>query len=454
MLSLAEMEKFAENNLDNALEDLFKLTRIPTITAKGGDYSSKAITELTRIFSELHFKCVITETKGEPVFTAVLDINKPKTLLFYDHYDVQPAEPFDKWTSPPFEPEVREGMIYGRGVADNKGNIIARIYAVKMIQELLGELPVNVKFIIEGEEEVSSPNLKEYVDSHHEFLFSDQTSCIWEFGGTNTQGMQEIWAGVKGICYIQLKTTGPNRDLHSAYGAIVENPANHLVAALASLRNDHTDKILIENFYDPLITPSKEVLQAILRIKDTMNEDNQKKQLGIKKFIGGLYGEELLKKYYLSPTCTICGIWSGWQGEGGKTVLPAEAHAKLDFRLVPNQTPEDVIQMLKDHFKKKNFNVEIEWFEGYRPAFTPLSVPFVGLLKETMFEVYGHTPIIHPWSPASGPLYLFADHIPVLSIGVAHAGSRGHAPNENIKVEDFKQGQVCLAKLMENMAES
>lgn len=454
MLSLKEMEEFAENNFGNALEDLFRLTRIPTVTAKGGEYSSEAITELTKIFSKLGFKCSVIETKGEPVFTSTFEANKPKTLLFYDHYDVQPAEPFDQWTnSPPFDPKIRKGKIYGRGVADNKGNIIARVYAVKMIQELRGELPVNVKFVIEGEEEVSSPNLKEYVDAHHDFLFSDQTSCIWEFGGTNTLGLQEIWAGVKGICYVQIKTTGPTRDLHSAYGAVVENPANHLVAALASLRNDQTDEILIENYYDSIITPSEEVFKAISKLKDVMDEDKQKEQLGIKKFIGGLTGEELLKKYYLSPTCTICGIWSGWQGVGGKTVLPAEAHAKLDFRLVPNQTPIDVIQKLRNHFKNNNFNVEIEWFEGYPAAFTPLSVPFVGLLKETMTEVYGHDPIIHPWSPASGPLHLFADHIPVLSIGVAHAGSRGHAPNENIKVEDFKQGQVCIARLIEKMAE-
>ncbi len=221
MISIKELEKIAEDNLDNALEDLFKLTRIPTVTAKGGEYSSEAIAELIKIFSELDFKCSVVETKGEPVFIAELDENKPKTLLFYDHYDVQPAEPLELWTSPPFDPEIREGKIYGRGVADNKGNIIARVYAVKMIQELRGTLPVNVKFVIEGEEEVSSPNLKECVESYHDFLFSDQTACIWEFGGTNASGMQTIWAGVKGICYVQIKTTGPNRDLHSAYGAVI-----------------------------------------------------------------------------------------------------------------------------------------------------------------------------------------------------------------------------------------
>lgn len=454
MRSLNEMEKFVKNNLNNALEDLYKLIRIPTVTAKGGEYSSEVLEELNRIFSEIGFEHIITETKGQPVFTASLDNNKPQTLLFYDHYDVQPAEPFDQWTSPPFDPEIREGKIYGRGVADNKGNIIARVYAVKMIQELRGELPVNVKFVIEGEEEVSSPNLKEFVESHQDFLFTNQAYCIWEFGGKDASGIQEMWAGVKGICYIQVKTTGPKKDLHSAFGAIIENPANHLVAALASLRDDQTDEILIENYYDPVIVPSNEVLQAITKIETVFDEDKQKAQWGVKKFLKGLQGEKLLKKYYLSPTCTICGIWSGWQGVGGKTVLPAEAHAKLDFRLVPNQTPNDIIQKLRNHFKKNNFNVEIEWFEGYPPAFTLLSDPFVQVVKETMVEVYGHDPIIHPWSPASGPLYLFADHIPVLSIGVANAGSNGHAPNENIEIEDFKRGQICIAKLMEKIAGS
>lgn len=445
------MENFAENNLENALEDLFRFIRLPTVTAKGGKYSSEAIAELNRIFNPLGFTTSVIETKGEPVFLAELDENKQKTLLFYDHYDVQPAEPLEQWTSPPFDPEIRERKIYGRGVADNKGNIIARVYAVKMIQELRGTLPVNVKFVIEGEEEVSSPNLKDCVESHHDFLFSDQTACIWEFGGTNASGMQTIWAGVKGICYVQIKTTGPNRDLHSAYGAVIENPANHLVAALASLRDHQTDKISIEHYYDPIIPPSEEVLEAISKVKEDFDEDKQKEQLGVENFIGGLQGEDLLKKYYLSPTCTICGIWSGWQGIGGKTVLPAIAQAKIDFRLVPNQTPTDVIQMLRTHFQKYNFNVEIEWFEGYPPAFTSLSDPFVGLLKEAMAEVYRHDPIIHPWSPASGPLYLFADHIPTLSIGIANAGSHGHAPNENIEVEDFKLGQTCIARLMEKM---
>ncbi|MFX0016492.1 MAG: M20/M25/M40 family metallo-hydrolase [Promethearchaeota archaeon] len=455
MLSLKLIEKCAEENLEKSLDDLFKLTRIPTVTAKGGEHSSDALVELQRICNQLGFKCSIINTKGEPIFIAELNANQPKTLLFYNHYDVQPAEPLDQWITPPFEPEIREGKIYGRGVADNKGNILARVYAVKIIQELQnGILPVNVKFIIEGEEEVSSPHLKEFVDSHNDFLFSDQTVCIWEFGGTNATGKQTIWAGVKGICYVQVKSTGPIRDLHSAYGAIIENPANHLVSALASLRDDQTDKILIEHYYKPIIPPSEEVLEAISMVERDFDEEKQKEQLGVKSFIGGLQGEALLKKYYLTPTCTICGIWSGWQGIGGKTVLPAEAYAKLDFRLVPNQTPTDVIQKLHTHFQTHNFNVEIEWFEGYPPASTSLSDPFVGLLKETMTEVYGHNPIIHPWSPASGPMYLFADHIPTLSIGVSNAGSYGHAPNENILVEDFKQGQVCIARFMEKMAES
>ena len=460
MLPLQDMQNYVEENFDQAIEDLFKLIRIPTVTAKGGENSKLAISELTRIFSPLGFTTAAVETKGgkgQPVFTAVLDSNKPKTLLFYDHYDVQPAEPFDLWTSPPFEPEIREGKIYGRGVADNKGHLISRVYAVKMLQKLRGErdLPVNVKFVVEGEEEVSSPNLGGFVEQNHDFLFADQTSCIWEFGGKNASGFQEIWAGVKGICYVQLKTMGknfPKKDLHSAYGAVVENPANHLVAALASLRDDKTDRILIRDYYDTIIPPSEELLQTISRIEKEFDEEKLKEVLGVQEFIQGLTGMDMLKKYYLNPTCTICGIWAGWQGEGGKTVLPAEAHAKLDFRLVPKQTPKDVINKLRNHFREQRFNVEIEWYEGYPAAFTPLSDPFVQTVKEAMIEVYNHEPILHPWSPGSGPLHLFSDYIPVLSIGVGNAESNAHSPNENIEVEDFKLGQICIARLMEKMA--
>ncbi|MHA2225846.1 MAG: M20/M25/M40 family metallo-hydrolase [Candidatus Hodarchaeales archaeon] len=452
ILSIQEMERYVEKNLDNALQDLFNLVKIPTVTAKGGEHSSEAITQLEKIFHSLGFNTSIFETTGQPVFTAEYNKNKPKTLLFYNHYDVQPAEPFDLWTSPPFDPQIREEKIYGRGVADNKGEIVVRASAIKMIQQLQGELPVNVKFVIEGEEETSSVHLAEYIQSNQDFIKAD--GCIWEFGGKNFSGLQQIWAGIKGICYVQLKTSGPKKDIHSAAGAAVKNPANHLVAALASLRDDKTDEIRIENYYDPIVEPSKETIDAIIRLKDEFDEEKTKREYGIDEFIRGLTGVELLKKYYLSPTCTICGIWSGWQGAGGKTVLPAEAHAKLDFRLVPNQTPEDVIQKLRQHFKKHEFDVEIEWFNGYRPAYTPLSDPFVHLLKETMTDVYGNNPLVHPWSPGSGPLYLFADHLPVLSIGVGNPGSNSHSPNENIEVEDFKRGQICIARLMEKMAES
>ncbi|MFW9997804.1 MAG: M20/M25/M40 family metallo-hydrolase [Candidatus Odinarchaeota archaeon] len=443
----AEMKQIVDKSIKDAITDLFKLVEIPTVTAKGGDSTPAILQELNRIFNALDFETSIVETPGQPVFTAFLDNKKPKTLLFYNHYDVQPAEPLDKWTSPPFQPEVRNGKIFGRGIADNKGEIIVRAYAIKMLQELRIEIPVNIKFVIEGEEEVSSPNLPLFVDKHRNFLAAD--ACIWEFGGKNISGRQQIWAGVKGICYVQLKTTGPKKDLHSAFGAIVPNPANHLVAALASLRDDLTDKILIENYYDPVINPSEDLLKALEDIE--FNEEKYKVEWGIDTFLKGNTGKELLMSYYFNPTCTVCGIWSGWQGEGGKTVLPAVAQAKIDFRLVPNQTPDRVIALLQAHFKKHRFNVEIEWFEGSPPAYTPLNDPFVKLLREVMRDVYNHDPIIHPWSAGSGPLYLFSDLMPVLSVGVGNASSNVHGPDENIEVEDFKTGQLCIANLILKM---
>ena len=450
MLSIQDMNKFVEKNYDNALEDLFKLIKLPTVTAKGGEYSRRIIEELTRIFQSLGFDIKVYETEGQPVFTATLDSGKKKTLLFYDHYDVQPAEPLDLWESPAFEPEVRDGMIWGRGVADNKGQIIVRASAIKMVQELTNDVPVNIKFIIEGEEEVSSPNLGKFVENNLDYI-KNANGCIWEFGGRNASGIQEIWAGVKGICYVQLKVTGPKKDLHSALGVVIENPANHLIAALASLRDDKTDRILLKGHYDSIIEPSEEFLEKIARIAETYNEEKQKNQWGVESFIQNLTGIDLLKKWYLGPTCTVCGIWSGWQGEGGKTVLPAIAQAKVDFRLVPKQTPQAVIASLKQHFKENGFDVEIEWWEGYPAAYTPISDPFVTIVEQATAEVYSHTPVVHPWNPGSGPLYLFADHVPTVSIGVANAGSNAHSPNENISVADFKQGQLRIARIIEMM---
>ncbi|MHA1973613.1 MAG: M20/M25/M40 family metallo-hydrolase [Candidatus Hodarchaeales archaeon] len=447
-----EYNKYINKNLQQNIESLLEFIRIPTVTAMGGDHSYKAISFLETTFRSLGFKTEVFQTKrAQPVFMASMNTNKEKTLLFYDHYDVQPAEPLELWHSPPFQPEIRDNRIFGRGVADNKGEIIVRLSAIKMLLDIKGELPVNVKFVIEGEEEVSSPHLADFVKIKQNFLKAD--GCIWEFGGKNIKGTQEIWAGVKGICYVQLRTKGPKKDLHSALGAIVQNPANHLVAALASLRDDKSDKILIKDYYENVIEPSEELDQEIAHIQKSFDEDKQKEVWGIKNFIMDLTGEELLRKYYLSPTCTICGIWSGWQGQGGKTVLPAVAHAKIDFRLVPNQTPEEVLEKLKKHFIENGFDIEIEWSEGYKPAYTPLNSPFAILIKTTMKEIYHHEPIIHPWSPGSGPMYLFAEHLPVFSVGVGNPESNAHSPNENIEIEDFKNGQKFIAKLLENMAD-
>ncbi|MHA1207347.1 MAG: M20/M25/M40 family metallo-hydrolase, partial [Candidatus Hodarchaeales archaeon] len=339
MLSQAEMVNFVEQTLDKSLDNLFRLIKLPTVTAKGGDFSELALSELERIFTQLGFSIQIHETKGQPIFTAELNNNCKNTLMFYDHYDVQPAEPLDLWNSPPFEPEVRDGRIWGRGAADNKGEIIVRASAINMLQELRGNIPINIRFIIEGEEETSSPNLGEFTVKNENFFHNVQ-GCIWEFGGTNASGIQEIYAGVKGICYVQLKTTGPKKDLqtgpkkdlHSALGAIIDNPANHLIAALASLRDDKTDRILLPDHYVNVIKITPEMKEAVKKASEFFDEDKQKQQWGIDSYMHNLTGYNLHSKYYFSPTCTVCGIWSGWQGVGGKTVLPATAHAKLDFR--------------------------------------------------------------------------------------------------------------------------
>ncbi|MFX0092365.1 MAG: M20/M25/M40 family metallo-hydrolase [Candidatus Hodarchaeota archaeon] len=448
MLDITKMRNFVDEHTDNAIQDLFKLLKIPTVSAKGREHTPAILAELNRIFADLGFETNVFRTKGDSVFTAVLDNQKPKTLLFYNHFDVQPAEPLEKWFSPPFEPQIRDGKIYARGVADNKGDIITRVYAIKMLQDLQGELPVNIKFLIEGEEETGSQNLPEFEEKQPDFI-KTADACIWECGGKNASQRQEIWAGMKGILYVQLKTSGSKKDLHSALNAIIENPAEHLVSVLASLKDDKTDRILIPGFYEDVLPPSEELLRTIDGIE--MDLEKQKAQWGVKELKGGTDRTKVLRNYYLNPTCNICGIWSGWQGSGAKTVLPAEAHAKMDFRLVPKQNSEDILQKLRRYLANQKYEIEIEWAEGYSPGHTPLSDPFVSLLKTCMTEVYAHEPIVHPWNPGSGPIYLFTNQLPVLSIGVGNAGSSAHGPNENIEIGDFKLGQICIARVIERM---
>jgi acetylornithine deacetylase/succinyl-diaminopimelate desuccinylase-like protein len=391
---------------------------------------------------------MIHKTSGQPVVTGLLDVGAKRTLMFYDHYDVQPAEPFDLWDSPPFEPTERDGRLYARGVADNKGDTVSRIWTLKAFLETGTDIPVNVKFVVEGEEEVGSPTMPEWVKDNKDFLKAD--GGIWEFGGAGIDGKQEAWLGLKGLVYVQLEVERLKMDAHSAYACILPSAPYQLVWALSSLK-DRDSKILIDGFYEDAKELSESDWKAIAKVD--LHEDGVKDHFGIQKLLNDLQDDELKEAYYNAPTCNIAGIGSGWQGTGSKTVLPAKAMAKIDFRLVEDMDPDDIKNKLRRHLDTNGFkDVRIAWADGYPAAKTPVDHPFVEVVNKANKIVFGHDMVVHATSPGSGPLYLFTDHVPMVSIGCGDFESRAHSPNESIIIDNYLLAMKRIAVVMDEMS--
>ncbi|MHA1861727.1 MAG: M20/M25/M40 family metallo-hydrolase, partial [Candidatus Ranarchaeia archaeon] len=374
-----------------------------------------------------------------------------KTILFYDHYDVQPPDPVDEWDSPPFELSVRieeeKGRIYGRGVADNKGDLVSRIALIKAFLDVSGDVPVNAKFVIEGEEEIGSPRLSTFVQKYRDRLSAD--FGVWEFGEHLLDGRPKIFLGVKGNQYLSIRCDGPRMDVHSSKAPIIMNPAWRLIRALLTLI-DEKGRIMIDKFYDKVLPVSEEELKLIDVIP--FDEEYTKRQYGLKKFWRNLSGPLLLRALKTEPTCTICGLRSGFIGEQGtKTIIPSYAVAKLDIRIVPEQKPADVMSQVRQHLDKKGYSdLVVTDLGGLEPAKTSFKEPFVTKVIESAKQVFKKSPVIDPISEASGPLYLFRNKldVPFVGIGVAHSFSGAHSPNENIIVDNFVDTIKWLGTLL------
>ncbi|MCF2136541.1 MAG: M20/M25/M40 family metallo-hydrolase [Candidatus Thorarchaeota archaeon] len=440
---------FLEGHKDKAIEDLKQLVRIPSVAAKG-EHMEETAELVAKMLESAGMKAEIHPTSGVSVVTAEWDVGAAKTLLFYDHYDVQPAEPFDLWDSPPFEPEIREGRIYGRGVSDNKGDLVTRIWAVRAYHETGNTPPVNVRFVVEGEEEISSPSLPEFVKKNRDFLKAD--GGIWEFGGSDQQGVQEAWLGLKGILYVQLEVETLSHDAHSSLACVLPSAAFTLVRALDSLK-DVEGRILIDGFYDGARPLSEAERRLVAEID--VHEEMMREFYGIPEFYHGLSGDALKEAFYGEPSCNICGITTGYQGEGSMTVLPAKASAKVDFRLVEGQNDQMIVKQLRTHLDKHGFSdVKIAWYKGYPAAKTPPDHPFVEAVARATERAFGHRPTIHPTNPGSGPLYLFKDLVPMVSVGCGDFDSRAHSPNESIILENFLNSMKRAAFIIDELAKT
>ncbi len=442
----AQIDAYIDANLPHFITILGELCAIPSVAAQGHGIAPCA-QRVAELFGEVGLAAQIMPTAGNPVVYAHSDSDHAHTLLCYNHYDVQPAEPFELWNSPPFEMTRRDDLLIARGVADDKGELVSRIAAIAAVRHVLGELPVNIKFLVEGEEEIASPNLAPFVLAHRDLLKAD--SCVWEFGTHNSDGEPVAYLGLRGICYLELSVETAKIDTHSGIaGSILPNAAWRLVWALNTLK-DQDEKIQLPNFYQNVIAATARDLELLAALPD--NDEEMQELFGNASFLHNARGVELRRREIFEPTCTICGITTGYQGAGQKTVLPAAASAKVDFRLVPDQRPEDVVAQLRAHFDANGFgDIKITVVGAGRPARTDPDHPLVQHLVDAATDVYGRAPHIWPMSGGSGPNYLFANelNVPIITLGVGYAGSRIHAPNENIRISDFRNGIRHMAALL------
>jgi acetylornithine deacetylase/succinyl-diaminopimelate desuccinylase-like protein len=391
---------------------------------------------------------------GNPVVLGTVEGPSQRVLNIYNHYDVQPPEPLDLWESDPFAAEIRDGRVWARGVADNKGHLVARICALDAWRNVRGDLPLTMRFIYEGEEEIGSPNLERFVHEHRAEI-TPADGCIWEGGGKGFDGRVRLSAGLKGICYVELFVRSVNTDMHSSRASIVPDAAWRLIWALSSLKGPD-ERVQIKGFYDRVLAPTAAEEEALRQIP--FEEEEFLRTFDLEQFLLGLHGQELKIKDMFQPTCTVCGFVSGYTAPGLKTVLPKEASAKLDMRLVPDQDPVEIYQLLRDHLDANGFrDVETRLLAAEHPAKSDLNAPLIKTVQSVVRELYGHDPITVPMNPGSGPMYVLCQALGIPSVsspGGGNPDSKGHAPNENMYVEDYVNAIKGMAMVFERFAAS
>ena len=422
----------------------------PSVAAQG-----IGIEETARLveskFQGLGARAEIVRTGGSPVVFGQLG-NGP-ALLVYDHYDVQPPEPLELWESQPFEPSIRDGKIYARGASDDKGTLMARIQATRAMQSIMSELPTTLKFVTEGEEEIGSPYLDKFVEQNRGEL-EGAVGCLWEGGGKDAAGRPTASLGMKGIAYFELTAETGASDVHSSWGGIVPNAVWRLVDALATLRSP--DGRLTLDGLSAHVAPISDADMAMLETLP-FEEDQIKANFGIATFVGGLRGKDAQHKYLMEPTCTVCGVSSGYTGTGLKTVVPAQASTKLDFRLVPRLTPQLVEDLLRAHLERRGFqDVQVQRLASLFPSKADPTNPFIRATLDLVTQFYGQAPAVSPISAGGGPMYQLCETLGIPGIstgGVSHADARIHAPNEHIFLDENVTSMKFFARLVLSVAE-
>lgn len=447
-----KVDEYVEKNKDRFIEELRAFVKQPSISAEGvgiNEASALLVNYLKRVGVDAKAE---SAEDGNPIVYGMLRGETERTLLVYGHYDVQPVGRLEEWICDPFSAEMRDGKIYGRGVIDDKGNLFSWIKAVESLLKVEGKVPVNILFMFEGEEEIGSPTIDSFLSKNLEFYRKADAAILFDVRQLPDE-RPILSLGWKGMLYIEMEAQGPPQDLHSFNAPIAENPAWKLIRALQTFRSD--DRILIDGFYDNVEEFSKEDMAVIAELPIDQNE--LATSLGLKKFRRNLSGVKLFEALITEPTCNIAGLVSGYTGKGSKTIIPAKATAKLDFRLVPNQDPEDIFAKVRAHLDRQGFSdVRLTKLGAIKCSRTPIKEKIVDATQKAVMDVFKLKPAIYPLIPGSAPSANISSAlggIPFVASGIGFM-HLAHRPNEYITIEQYLQGIKLATQVLRRFSES
>jgi acetylornithine deacetylase/succinyl-diaminopimelate desuccinylase-like protein len=451
---MSQLSEFVSQHHQQNVEELKELLRIPSISSlsEHKEDIQKAASWIADKLKNIGMEHVeIVQTKGHPIIYADwLHQENAPTVLVYGHYDVQPVDPIHLWETPPFEPDIRDEKIFARGATDDKGQTFLHIKAVEALLKVENKLPVNLKFCIEGEEEIGSPHLPQFLAENKEKLTCDvvviSDSDMWD------RGVPAITYSLRGLCALEVSLKTANTDLHSGmFGGGVQN-ANHLLVQLLSTLHDANGKVNVDQFYEDVLELTefeKEQIKAL-----GFDEEKLKKSLGLTELTGGENNYPYPEKISSRPTLELNGIWGGFQGEGTKTVIPNEAHAKITCRLVNNQNPEKIQSLIKKHLEEKapkGCSVKVTLQDTGNPFLTPIDDPMIQKAAAAYEQVYGKAPV---YKREGGSIPIVSDfnhtlNTPVVLMGFGLPDENLHAPNEHFNLENFDKGILTICSFLE-----
>lgn len=445
----ANQEKYLDH-----LKDFLRIPGISTLPEHRPDIERAALWVADNMLAAGLQNVKMMPTDGNPVvYGEWLEAGSDApTVLVYGHYDVQPVDPVDMWDSPPFEPVIRDGELYARGASDDKGQMFAHIKAVESILSAEGKLPVNVRMIFEGEEEIGSPNLNPFVLAHKDMLVA--TSGLISDSAFISENQPSIVYGLRGLTYMEVRVTGPKRDLHSGtYGGSVHNPAQVLAEIIAAL-HDEQGRVTIPGFYDKVRPLSDDERKALANVPYPLKQ--WQTETGLEKPWGEV-GHTLMEQKSARPTCEVNGIWGGFQGDGQKTVIPASAGAKISMRTVPDQDPDEIARLFTDYIRSlapDTVKVEVIQHTGGPAAITPLDSPEMRAAARALEAAWGKAPV---FIREGGSIPIVATmqtelHAPVVLMGFG-LDDNAHAPNEHFRVSHFYRGIDAIIHYYHNLAE-